>query len=381
MDLCADSQAAGEWSTTNNGIYFCAGVGAGIAGHRADLGLIDDPIGSQEDADSKVVRDKQWDWYCSDFIPRLKPGGAVILIQTRRHEEDLAGRLLASERGEWEVVSLPLIAKDNDPLGRSPGELLWPEWFNSDLVREARKNDQTFSSLYQQDPTPEQGDFFHRDWITDHLYDPDELPSNLHIYTASDHAVSLEQERDLTCIVSAGVDERGVLWILPDVWWKRAKTDEVVEAMLEVCRRRKPLTWWAGRDHISKSIGPFLEKRMREEGVYAYIEEVSATAKKRVRAQSIRGRMAQGQVRFPRFAKSWLPDAMHELLTFDHGTHDDFVDTIALLGLGLADMTKARRSQVPFLGQWPLPQGITLGWMKKNVKERELASKLRTRDF
>jgi hypothetical protein len=93
--LAPDSQAAGRWETDRGGEYFAAGVGGAIAGRRADLVVIDDPVRSREDADSELIRDKTWDWYKSDLYTRLKPGGRIVLIQTRWHEDDLAGRLLA----------------------------------------------------------------------------------------------------------------------------------------------------------------------------------------------------------------------------------------------------------------------------------------------
>jgi hypothetical protein len=98
-----DSHAAGRWEVDNGGEYYAAGVGTGIAGFRADGAVIDDPVRSREDADSERVRDKTWDWYKSDLLTRLRPGGWVILIQTRWHEDDLAGRIFAGR--SWERCS------------------------------------------------------------------------------------------------------------------------------------------------------------------------------------------------------------------------------------------------------------------------------------
>jgi len=375
-----DSQSAGEWETTNNGLYFCAGVGAGIAGHRADLGLIDDPIGSQEDADSKTVRDKQWDWYRADFIPRLKPHASVVLIQTRRHEEDLAGRLLEQEGDEWDVVSLPMIAEDNDPLGRQPGELLWPDWFTPEMVLEAQKHEQTFAALYQQRPAPEQGDFFKKEWIDPYLYQPSDLPRDLRIYAASDHAISMAQTADFTVLGAVGVDTEDTVWVLPDIWWNRGPADRVVEEMLALCKRRKPLLWWAEKGHISKSLGPFLNKRMHEERVYARIEEVTPVHDKVSRAQAISGRMAMGKVRFPATAH-WLSAAKHELLCFPHGKHDDFVDWLAHVGMGLESMVKARKPKPEFVHIPPSMKTLTLDWLKKDVKRTEREREFTNRGF
>ncbi len=109
VDLAEDSQAAGRWETRAGGEYFAAGVGGSITGRRADLVIIDDPVRSREDAASDAIREKTWDWYKSDLYTRLKPGGRIVLIQTRWHEDDLAGRILAdmhSGGDEWEILSL-----------------------------------------------------------------------------------------------------------------------------------------------------------------------------------------------------------------------------------------------------------------------------------
>ena len=108
--LAGENRAAGRWETSAGGEYFAAGVGGSITGRRADLAIIDDPVRSREDADSETIRDKQWDWYNFDLVTRLKPDAAVILIMTRWHEDDLAGRILQAEEARWRVVRLP-----NDP--------------------------------------------------------------------------------------------------------------------------------------------------------------------------------------------------------------------------------------------------------------------------
>lgn len=149
------NSAAGRWETVQGGEYYAAGVGGSITGRRADLAIIDDPIRSREDADSETIRDKQWEWYKFDLGTRLKPDAAVILIQTRWHEDDLAGRLLATEGERWRVVSLPMEAEHDDALGRAPGEPLWPEWFNDQMRTDAKRDARLWSALYQQRPSPD----------------------------------------------------------------------------------------------------------------------------------------------------------------------------------------------------------------------------------
>jgi hypothetical protein len=130
--LSGDSGAAGRWETSRGGEYFAVGVDASVTGRRAALGIIDDPVKGIAEAKSPTVRQHVWDWYKADFWTRLIPGAAIIYIGTRWHDDDLAGRILeeAKEGGEqWEVVSLPMEAEEDDPLGRAVGERLWADWF------------------------------------------------------------------------------------------------------------------------------------------------------------------------------------------------------------------------------------------------------------
>lgn len=376
FSLSTHSKAADRWETTNGGEYYASGVGAGIAGYRADFGLIDDPIGKKEDAESKLVRDKHWDWYHYDFLPRQKPDATTVLIQTRWHEDDLAGRLLASEKSEWLVVSIPLYAEEDDVLGRKPGETLWPEYFTKAHCEQAKKNP-AFVSLYQCRPSPEEGDYFKRDWLVE--YRPDELPKNLRIYVGSDHAIGLKQENDRTCLLPVGLDANDHIWVLPDVFWTRANSLEQVEAMLDLGRRRKPVFWWAEKGHISMSLGPFLQKRMFEQRTFLPIEEIHSAKDKPTRAQSIRGRMAQRAVHFPAYA-SWWPEAKHELLSFPVGTHDDFVDALSEIGQGL-DRMRGQQPQV-VAQEETLDSFIpTVRWLKASNKAKQRTQRMEAYGF
>ena len=332
--LCEHSRSAGRWETSNGGNYFCAGVGTAIAGYRADLGLIDDPLRNKEDADSKLIRDKHWDWYNFDFKPRLKPDASVVLIQTRWHEDDLAGRILANEGKDWTVVRIPFFAEENDPMGRAPGDMLWPEWFTKSMFP---TDSRVANALYQNNPTPEEGDFFKADWLVE--YRPEQLPQNLLSYCASDHAVSTKEEADRTLLVNFGVDSGDNIWIKPDFFWDRADTSVVVEQMLNMAERDKPLWWFAGKEHITSSIGPFLRKRMAERGVYITMQETTSRRDKQTRCQAIRGRMSNRKVFFPAFHPKWH-DVKHEILSFPAGTHDEWPDVLGEIGRGLDSMVK-----------------------------------------
>jgi hypothetical protein len=119
--LAEDSQAKGKWHTSAGGIYYSLGIGGSVLGRGGDCILIDDPYASMQDALSELTRKNVWDWYTGTAYNRLMPGGSIVVINHRMHEDDLCGRLLAQQAAggdKWEVVELPAI---NDA-----GEALWP---------------------------------------------------------------------------------------------------------------------------------------------------------------------------------------------------------------------------------------------------------------
>jgi len=361
------SAAASDWRTSRGGGYFCAGVNAGIAGHRATLGLIDDYIGSEEEANSKIIRDKNWEWYWNDFFPRLWPEAYQIIIANRRHEDDMVGRLLNETNHKWHVIRLPMLAEDNDPLGRQPGERLWSDWFTEDQVNAVRKRPRTWAGLYQQRPAPEEGNYFKRDDIL--TYKLHELPNDLRIYAGSDWALRRGQDNDYTCHLLGGVDHNGRLWILPQWFWRRCDTTEAVDKMFAMSKEFKPICWWQGRENITGSIGPFVYKRMAEENNYIPIEELPETKDKEAKAQSIKARIGARMVMFPEFVPDW-ERALTEMLNFPAGVHDDFVDALAKLGQGLAKMTPASVKPTPWDGI-VRPPPLTCGWVQRSHKARE----------
>lgn len=356
--LAADKQGEHEWYTDRGGGYFAVGVGGSVTGRRADLGVIDDPIRSREDADSETIRDKIWDWWKADFRTRLKPGARVVIIQTRWHENDLAGRLLpegwydsgtvtSTEGEEWEVVSLPAIAETNDPLGRNVGDPLWPEWFPLDQVlaekaAQSGASERNWSALYQQRPAPEEGDFFRREWLEFYAGQP--RREALRIYGASDYAITANGG-DWTVHGICGVDENDDLYVLD--WWRaQVDTAQAVDAWAAMVAQWRPVQWGEDKAQIEKALGPFIDKRQRELGVYVHREKLPTAVsagghQKEMRAQAIRGRLSQGKVWLPAHA-SWVNDLVSELLQFPTGKNDDQVDVMSLFGRMLSKMQPLR---------------------------------------
>lgn len=348
--------AAGNWENERGGEYFAAGMGAAIAGRRADLGIIDDPIRSQEDADSERIREKHWDWYTSDFLTRLKPGARQILIQTRWHEDDLGGRILEREAKDWCVIKLPMEAVDNDPLGRRPGERLWPEYFSQEMVQRAKLETRTWNALYQQDPVPDKGDFFQRDNFNEYT----ELPQKLHTYGASDYAVT-EGRGDYTEHGVFGLDFNGDLYVMD--WWRgQTKSDVWIERQCDLILQYRPLVWFGESGPIKSAVEPFLKKRMQERTAFCRLEWRPSISDKVVRARSIQARCAMGKVYLPKSAP-WRTDLLSQLMRFPAGKYDDGVDVMSLIGRGLEFAKTPEAPRPPSLPPRPIHRGPN-AWMR-----------------
>lgn len=336
--LSTESSAADEWALTNGSEYMGAGILSGITGNRADFAPIDDPIKGRRDADSEAVRKSTIEAYEDDILTRLKPGGSVMITQTRWHEGDLAGSILpegwAGESGmiecrdgeTWEVICIPAQCnRADDPLGRQMGEYIWPEYFGEDHWQPFKRSPRTWSALFQQIPSPDTGDYFKREWIVP----VEHIPTGLSVYGASDYAVTANGG-DYTVHVVVGIDSEGRTYLL-DLWRAQASSDVWVDAFCDLVRKWHPIGWAEETGQIKSGVGPFLVKRMIETSSYVAREQFPTRGDKAVRAQSIRGRMALQGLRVARDAP-WLSDLISELMSFPVGVHDDQADALGLVG-------------------------------------------------
>jgi predicted phage terminase large subunit-like protein len=313
VSLAPDSQAANRMNTNRGGSYVAAGVGTAVTGRGAHIALIDDPFKDREEADSERRRDLVWDWYRSTLFTRLMPGGAIVLIQTRWHEDDLAGRLLEQEADQWETLDLPAINERN--------EALWPEWYPLDVLEriKATIGPREWSALYQQKPQPDEGTFFQRSW-----FDDKSPPANLRFYGSSDYAVT-EGDGDFTVHTVWGIDAAGDVYRIAQ-WKGQTAADKWIEAKLDLIRAHKPLAWFGEGGVIQKAIEPMLRRRMRERNVYCRLEWMPSVHDKPTRARSFQAMAATGRVHFEKGAD------LSEFLVFPAGKHDDEVDTASLIG-------------------------------------------------
>jgi predicted phage terminase large subunit-like protein len=374
--LVEGSKAADEWELSNGSGMYAAGLLGGLTSSRCDIGIIDDPVAGREEADSETIRHKTRAAYEDDFLTRLKPKASVILIQTRWHEDDLAGSILPEKYdgrsgpvecrdGQvWEILNIPAMAeRADDPVGRAVGEYLWPEWFSSAHWSIYRKNARTWSALYQQRPVPDTGGQFERGWFK--WYEPDDLPARLHHYGASDYAVTEQKgdnDPDFTEHGVTGVDENGELW-LRDWWSGREATDVTIDAKLTLAHQWHTLAWYGEKGVIEKAIEPETRRQMRDRAkqgrhAWAVMEYLPTIGDKVARVASFRARAKAGCVHLPR-GKQWAIDLVDQLCAFPAGRFDDKVDVCGLFGRALDKMADAQPAPAE---KAPPPEPFTDAW-------------------
>lgn len=222
ISLKYGSQAANRFDIDGHeGGMVTAGVGGALTGRGAHVAAVDDPFKGSEDAGSPTQRDRVWDWWQSVLLTRLEPQGSVLLVNTRWDDDDLSGRLLKEEPEDWIVIDLPALALTaDDPLGRAPGEALWPERFNTEDYARIRKSvgERVWWALYQQQPRPLEGGVWQWAWITANRISTEAwrgiTPSR--IVVAIDPSGGSGATNDETGIIGAGRDSEGDLYLIAD---------------------------------------------------------------------------------------------------------------------------------------------------------------------
>lgn len=226
--LHAGSKAANRFDLADaegnrlDGGLVTAGVGGGLTGKGAHLAVVDDPIKDDADAQSPTMRKRLWDWWTSVLLTRIEPGGSVIVIQTRWHEQDLAGKILAGEdASDWTILDLPALAdSEDDPLGRPIGTPLWPIRYGRKALAKIRRSvgERVWWSLFQQKPRPLEGGVWKWPWITDHRLTPIQFQGVdlTRIIVAVDTAGGSDDVNDETGLWAGGRDANGQMYVLAD---------------------------------------------------------------------------------------------------------------------------------------------------------------------
>ena len=328
--VAEDSKAKKRWNVLDNdkpmGGMYASTPHAQVTGFRAGYMsdgfngaiILDDPM-KAADAESDIVR-REINLNIARTVRsrRAKPDVPIVLIQQRLHEEDTTGWLLAGELGEeFERLTIPAL----DGSGKSYWEFKEP---TEDLLKFKAVQPYIFNAQYQQEPSPDDGEFFKREMFVYY----DELPKHVKSYGASDFATK-EGEGDYTVHGVIALDEKEDLYLVD--WWREQATPDVwIERMLDMANENKTLAWGVEKGVIANSIGPLLNKRMQERKEYPYIVPYPSVSDKPTRARSIQGRMNVRKLYVPK--KPWVSDLISECMKFPMGKHDDQVDVLGMFG-------------------------------------------------
>jgi predicted phage terminase large subunit-like protein len=313
VSVNADSQSAQRFHTNKGGAYFALGAGGAITGRGAHCLLIDDPIRNQEDASSALLRHKLIDWYGSTAYTRLMPEGSIVLIQTRWHDEDLAGYILKNSKEDWEVLNMPAM---------QDGRALWPERYSIETLEAIRGEigASAFASLYQQTPVVDGGNIFKLEWFRrfDLCHPPASATTIVHSW---DTAAKDKQLNDpCSCTVWA-IDTQERTAYLKEVINKRMEYPELKRTALNLAMRDNPSNILIE----DASTGSSLIPEMRQDGRWT-ITPIKSTTSKETRAYSCTSLIEAKRVAIPQSAP-WLHDYEEQLLSFPKSTNDDMVDS------------------------------------------------------
>ena len=323
--VSGESFAVNRWQTLDRGVVIAAGVGSFLTGFGADAMIVDDPIADRASAESPAIRESTWSWFQDVARTRLHRGAIQLLIATRWHEDDPAGRILNSKMArEWEYLALPAICDDEkDPLGRAVGEALWPEHFPvSELpsVELGEISSRSFAALYQQRPQPLEGSIFKASWF-DNRYE--ELPSLRSVFTGADCASKTGVANDFSAIVTVGTDD--VNYYVLGVVRERLEFADLARRMVEVDARHKPERFYI---EDASSGTPLIQELKRTTDLA--ILGVPPRGTKLSRAEAISGLFEAGKVRLPK-ESPWAETFIDEFLRFPSSKHDDQVDATSLV--------------------------------------------------
>ena len=351
--LKVDSQAKSSWHLEGyRGRFTAAGIGGGLVGKGAHLGIIDDPFKSRDDASSEAYRRKVMSWYRSVFRTRLERGGAIVITHTRWDREDLAGTLLkemvsSALAEEFEVIFLPAIALEEeeypqsqegylenllrgvyvpmggDQLGRQAGEVLWPEKYNrADLEKVRYAIQDEFLPQYQQMPEAAGGAVFYDDLFRE--CEDREVPAGLQWYGYVDLALGKTEQADYNAVLPVAFDENTGRIYYRDMLRVRDLESFMVELKAKMLSPREAGTVWRFEEVAFSSLvtRQFLTDR---ELAHLDIGGTGVDGDKMRRARALQTRAKQGLVYLVR--GYWLQDFKRELAGFPGGKHDDQVDT------------------------------------------------------
>ena len=328
------SAASNEWETGRGGVLVATGKSS-VTGNPANLVIIDDPVNGFEEAYSKTKREKAWHWWCGDLTSRLKDSTSVIFTMTRWHHDDLAGRILKYEPGRWIVVKIPALAKDNDILGRKVGDALWEkEHSKKGLLIKKKEKPLYFQSLYQQEPSLDEGNIFKSDYWKFYDKQPEKFKK---IIQSWDTAFKAKEENDYSVCMTIGETNEG--YYILDLFRGKPTFPVLKQTAINLYERYKP----SGILIEDAASGQCMIQDLKSTILPIIPIKTNNTAdRKVVNAHTIIDILAAGKVFLPS-RREWVADVLEETMSFPNGVHDDIVDTLTM---GLNHMNQIVEPQI-----------------------------------
>lgn len=394
-EIRPDARGVEEWITTKGGGFVAAGIGTGITGKGFKIGIVDDPIKDQEEASSDVIRNSAFEWYQAVFRTRAAPGAGILFINTRWHHDDPAGRLLNiedelrksgvpdHELERWEVVSYPAIAENDEylissgdivesatppddavRLLRKKGEALHPERYPIGELRKIRNSFTTsmWNALFQQRPTPDEGDFFHKRDFLHRQIQPEYTPL-MRVFITADYAITKKQRSDFTVLGTFALDWDDNLWLL-EMRRGRWGTFDIVKNAAELISIYKPEVYAGEQGQIHAAVWPVLEKELESRRLFISTDNTLVPINdKEVRARPLQARMQRRKFIFgvPGADKPDVYDVVErEMLQFPNAKFDDCVDCCAWAARLAMNLT---------LPKQPFAHKPMEGWKTKLARE------------
>lgn len=358
------TESADQWSTTSGGGLRAAGARVGVTGMGAHILVIDDPFRDQKDADSDTIRNDTWDWYTTTAMTRLAPGGGVLIINTRWHDDDLSGRLLErmnedEEFERFDCIDFPAIAEEDEYLSmddrivyapepgatllRHKGEAMHPVRYGLKQLNAIKRvlHPRHWNALYQQKPVPDDGEFFSRNQFIEMDYGPQLLDGKA--YIVCDFAISEKKLSDWT-VIGAALHMPNDTIHLDDVdRFRSGDSARIVRSMVAMLKRYQAYNpiLVVEDGQIWKSIASLFAAECRRERIYPVLQVMYALTDKAARATPLQGRMQMHMVTFKKGAP-WFEALQNEFLRFPVGKHDDQVDMLAWAAQAILGKTPPR---------------------------------------